>query len=159
MNETITRWSYNEAQQQQVSLFAWKVMFCASMTKWMDGGWNGVCACARYIHHTAEPSTGESGVFLLLGREVGQSAKVEKEVAVRLEKAGKVYQMWRRKVFRSCNLGKATKMRIGNICPVRCRDLASDATWHQKAEDLPDEMPSRHPRTHPVGHAPECEHP
>ena len=47
-----------------------------------------------------------------LGSEVGQSAKVEKEVAVRLEKAGKVYQMWRRKVFRSRNLGKATKMRV-----------------------------------------------
>ena len=31
-------------------------------------------------------------------------------VEVRLEKAGKVYQMWRRKVFRSRNLGKATKM-------------------------------------------------
>ena len=48
--------------------------------------------------------------FSHLGSEVGQSAKVEKEVAVRLEKAGKVYQMWRRKVFRSRNLGKATKM-------------------------------------------------
>ena len=45
-----------------------------------------------------------------LGIEVGQSAKIEKEVAVRLEKAGKVYQMWRRKVFRSRNLGKATKL-------------------------------------------------
>ena len=41
---------------------------------------------------------------------MGQSAKVEKEVAVRFEKAGKVYQMWRRKVFRSRNLGKATKL-------------------------------------------------
>ena len=42
------------------------------------------------------------------GSEVGQSAKV---LAVRLEKAGKVYHMWRRKVFRSRNLGKATRMR------------------------------------------------
>ena len=28
-----------------------------------------------------------------------------------------------------------------------------------KAEDLPVEMPLRHPRTRPVGHAPECGHP
>ena len=48
--------------------------------------------------------------FSYLGSEEGQSAKVEKEVAVRLKKAGKVYQMWRWKVFKSRNLGKATKM-------------------------------------------------
>ena len=48
--------------------------------------------------------------FSYLGSEVGQSAKVEKEVVVRLEKTGKVYQMWRRKVFRSRNLGKAIKL-------------------------------------------------
>ena len=47
--------------------------------------------------------------FSHLGSEVGQSAKVEKKVAMRLEKAGKVYQMWRRKVF-SHNFSKATKM-------------------------------------------------
>ena len=50
--------------------------------------------------------------FSYLGSEVGQCAKEEKGVAVRLEKAGKVYQMWRKKVFRSCNLGKATKMQV-----------------------------------------------
>ena len=43
-----------------------------------------------------------------LGRKVGQTAKVKKEVAVRLKKASEVYQMWR-KVFRSHNLSKATK--------------------------------------------------
>ena len=46
--------------------------------------------------------------FSYLSSVVGQSAKVEKEVAVRLKKAGKVYQMWRRKVFRSRNRGKET---------------------------------------------------
>ena len=50
------------------------------------------------IHHMG-PSTGGSGVISYLGSEVGQSAKVEKEVAVRLEKGGKVYQMWRRKIL------------------------------------------------------------
>ena len=50
--------------------------------------------------------------FSYLGSEVAQSTKEEKGVAVRLEKAGKVYQMWRRKVFRSRNLSKATKMQV-----------------------------------------------
>ena len=50
--------------------------------------------------------------FSYLGIEVSQSAKVEKEVAVGLEKAGKVYQMWRRNVFRSRNLSKTNKMQV-----------------------------------------------
>ena len=49
--------------------------------------------------------------FSYLGSEVGQDSKVEKEVAVRLEKAGTVYQMWRRKVFKSHSLNKDTKLR------------------------------------------------
>ena len=48
--------------------------------------------------------------FSYLGSEVGQSATVEKEVALRLEKTAKVYQMWRRKVFMSRSLGKATTL-------------------------------------------------
>ena len=50
--------------------------------------------------------------FFYLGSEIGQSAKVEKEVAVGLEKAGKVHQICRRKVFSSHHLGKATKMQV-----------------------------------------------
>ena len=37
---------------------------------------------------------------------------MEKEVTSRIEKAGTVYQIWRRKVFRSRNLSKETKMRV-----------------------------------------------
>ena len=48
--------------------------------------------------------------FLYLGSEVDQSGKVQKEIAIRLEKAGQVYQMWRRKLFRSRNISIATKM-------------------------------------------------
>ena len=48
----------------------------------------------------------------------------------------------------------------GNVCSlVRCRDQACDTTRHQKAEDLSDEMPLRHPRIDSVGHALECGHP
>ena len=49
--------------------------------------------------------------FPYLGSEVDQSGKVKKEIAVRLEKAGRVYQMWRRKVFRSRDISITTKMR------------------------------------------------
>ena len=36
---------------------------------------------------------------------------MQKGIAVRLEKAGRVYQMWRRKLFQSRNISIATKMR------------------------------------------------
>ena len=50
--------------------------------------------------------------FAYLGSEIGQSISVEREVSARLEKAGKVYQMCRKKVFRSRALSIATKIRI-----------------------------------------------
>ena len=37
--------------------------------------------------------------FPYLGSEVDQSGKVQKVLAVRLEKAGRVYQMWRKKAI------------------------------------------------------------
>ena len=48
--------------------------------------------------------------FSYLGSELGQTAKVEREVAVRLEKASKVYQIWRQKVF--SNLSQPTKVHV-----------------------------------------------
>ena len=50
--------------------------------------------------------------FSYLGSEVEQTARVERDVRIRLEKAATVYQMWRRKVFRSRNLSKTTKVRV-----------------------------------------------
>ena len=50
--------------------------------------------------------------FSYLGSELGQTAKVEREVAVRLEKASKVYQIWRQKIFRNRNLSRPTKMHV-----------------------------------------------
>ena len=35
------------------------------------------------------------------GSEIGQSISVEREMSVRPEKGSKVYQIWRKKVFRS----------------------------------------------------------
>ena len=48
--------------------------------------------------------------FSYLGSEIGQTINVEREVSVRLEKAGKVYQIWRKKVFHSLSI--ATKVRV-----------------------------------------------
>ena len=50
--------------------------------------------------------------FSYLGSELGQTAKVEREVAVRLEKASKVYQIWRQKIFRNRNLSRSTKVHV-----------------------------------------------
>ena len=50
--------------------------------------------------------------FPYLGNEVDQSGKVQKVLAVRLEKAGWVYQMWRRKLFQSRNISIVTKMSV-----------------------------------------------
>ena len=61
----------------------------------------------------------EEVVLLYLGSEIGQSINVEREVSVRLEKAGKVYQIWRKKVFRSRALSIATK-----VCVFRTRVLS-----------------------------------
>ena len=48
--------------------------------------------------------------FSYLGSEINQSNKAEKEVLMRLEKAGKAYQIWRRKIFQSRALSIATKL-------------------------------------------------
>ena len=62
---------------------------------------------------------------------MGQSAKVEKEVAVRLEKAGKVYQGEGKSSGAVTWQGQQNVSfpDNANVCPsVWCRDLASDAT-------------------------------
>ena len=48
--------------------------------------------------------------FTYLGSEIGQSAVVEKEVAVTVKTASTVYQMLRRTIFRNQNLSKSTKV-------------------------------------------------
>ena len=53
-----------------------------------------------------------SPLFSYLGSEFGQTAKVKREVAVRLEKASKVYEIWRQKVFRNRNLSRPTNVHM-----------------------------------------------
>ena len=44
--------------------------------------------------------------FSYLGSDVGKSSKVVEEVVIRLQKAGRVYQMWRKKLFKSRNISQ-----------------------------------------------------
>ena len=48
-----------------------------------------------HVHALKGQALEEVKSFPYLGSEVPQDGKVEKEVAVRLQKAGTVYQMWR----------------------------------------------------------------
>ncbi len=52
----------------------------------------------------------EADSFSYLGSEVEQNSRAEKDVKIRIAKAATVYQMWRRKVFRSRNLSRRTKV-------------------------------------------------
>ena len=64
-----------------------------------------------------------------------RSSKAEKEVSVRLEKAGKVHQIWRRKVFQSRALSSATKVRAYQtlVMPVL---LYGAETWTVTQHDI-----------------------
>ena len=58
--------------------------------------------------------------FSYLGSEVEQTSRAEKDVKIRIEKAATVYQMWRRKVFRSRNLSRRTKVQVFGQWSCRC---------------------------------------
>ena len=73
--------------------------------------------------------------FSYLGSEVGQTTKVEREVTVRLKKAGTVYQMWRWKVFRSRNLSKTTKLRAFRTLVMSIL-LYGAETWPATQQDI-----------------------
>ena len=69
-----------------------------------------------------------------LGTEVGQTTKVYRKT-VRLKKAGTVSQMWRWKVFRSCNLSNTTKLRV--LCTLVMPILLYSAeTWPVTQQDI-----------------------
>ena len=98
--------------------------------------------------------------FLYLGSEVDQSERVQKEITVRLEKAGRVYQMWRRKLFRNRNISISTKMRafrtlVMSVLLYGALDLGSNAAGHPEVENLPNEVLERYSGSQPLEHAAE----
>ena len=53
--------------------------------------------------------------FSYLGSEVGQTARVDGDVRMQLQKVAKVHQMWRRKLFRSRDVSKKTKIHLFRV--------------------------------------------
>ena len=73
--------------------------------------------------------------FSYLGSEVQQTARVDEDVRMRLEKAAKVYQMWRKKVFRSQNTSKKTKIYVFQMMVMSVL-LYGAETWALTQQDL-----------------------
>ena len=81
-------------------------------------------ACMYLGHHPAIILKGQAleevDSFSYLGSEVQQTSRAEKDVKTRIERAATVYQMWRRKLFRSRNLSRRTKCRCFGQWSCRC---------------------------------------
>ena len=73
--------------------------------------------------------------FSYLGSEARQTARVDEDVRMRLEKAAKVYQMWRKKVFRSQNTSKKTKIYVFRVMVMSVL-LCGAETWAVTQRDL-----------------------
>ena len=84
--------------------------------------------------------------FSYLGSEIGQSAKVGKEVNIRLKKTSTVYQMWR-KVFK--NRSKTTKLKVFRTCVMPVL-LYVAKTWTVTQDEM-QKLKTFHMRVH-LGH-------
>ena len=73
--------------------------------------------------------------FSYLGSKVGQTARVDGEVSTQLEKVATVYQMWRRKVFRSQSVSKKTKAHVFRVIVMSVLLYGSE-TWAVTQQDL-----------------------
>ena len=73
--------------------------------------------------------------FSYLGSEVQQTSRAEKEVKTRIERAATVYQMWRRKVFRSRNLSRRTKVQVFRAMVMSVL-LYGAETWTVTQQDI-----------------------
>ena len=73
--------------------------------------------------------------FSYLGSEARQTARVDEDVRMRLEKAAKVYQMCRKKVFRSQNTSKKTKIYLFQMMVMSVL-LYGAETWAVTQRDL-----------------------
>jgi hypothetical protein len=78
----------------------WGIAISAEKSKVLAVGCEGGDAAIRLNNQGLE----EVESFTYLGSSIGKSGKASTEVVTRIEKGGRVYQMWRKKVFRSANL-------------------------------------------------------
>ena len=70
-----------------------------------------------------------------LGSEIEQMSRAEKDVKIRIEKAATVCQMWRKKVFRSGNLSRSTKVQVFRAM-VMLVLLYGAETWTVTQQDI-----------------------
>ena len=73
--------------------------------------------------------------FSYLGSEVGENAKVGSDVGTRLEKASRVYQKWRKEVFRSRSVSKRTKLHVFRVMVMPVL-LYGAETWAVTQQEL-----------------------
>ena len=73
--------------------------------------------------------------FSYLGSEVEKNAKVGGDVEIRLEKASKVYQKWRKEVFRSRSVNKRTKLHVFRVMVMSVL-LYGAETWAVTQQEL-----------------------
>ena len=80
--------------------------------------------CMYEGHHPAIILKGQAleevDSFSYLGSEVQQTSRAEKDVKTRIERAATVYQMWRRKLFRSRTSAEEPKCRCFGQRSCRC---------------------------------------
>ena len=88
----------------------WGTTISATKTKILEVGEQQSSNQPSIMLHSQ--SLEEVASFPYLSSKIGQSINVEREVSMRLEKAGKVYQIWRKTVFRSQALSIATKVLV-----------------------------------------------
>ena len=86
----------------------WGMVISVEKSKVLTVGCGEVNAAIRLNNQNLE----EVESFTYLGSSIDKSGKASTEVVTRIEKGGRAYQMWRKKVFRSANLTKVTKMRV-----------------------------------------------
>ncbi len=76
-----------------------------------------------------DPYSRGTEVLPLFGSEIGRSISVERQVSARLEKAGKVYQTWKKKVFCSRALVLSLKYASSEPWCCLCSSMDGAETW------------------------------
>ena len=109
----------------------WGMAISVEKSKVLTVGCADVCTAIQLNNQSLE----EVESFIYLGSSIDKSGKASTEVDTRIEKGDRAYQMWRKKVFRSANLSKATKMRVFRTLVMSVL-LYGAETWTITQKDL-----------------------
>ena len=109
----------------------WRMAISVEKSKVLTVGCADVCTAIQLNNQSLE----EVESFTYLGSSIDKSGKASTEVDTRIEKEGRAYQMWCKKVFRSANLSKATKMRVFRTLVMSVL-LYGAETWTITQKDL-----------------------